>query len=100
MFVIVAQVQVPDEKIDAFIAASLDDARHSVADEPGCSRFDVVQDQADPTKFWLYEVYDDQAAFDHHLTTPHFHRWNDTVRGWFVGTPLVARGDSVYMTTS
>jgi autoinducer 2-degrading protein len=98
VFVILAQVQVPEERIEAFITASLDDAQHSVADEPGCSRFDVSQDQSDPTKFWLYEVYDDQAAFDHHLTTPHYHRWSSTVRDWFVGTPLVVRADSVYIT--
>jgi quinol monooxygenase YgiN len=98
MFVIVARVQVPEEKIEAFIAASLDDAQHSVADEPGCRRFDVIQDQADATSFWLYEVYDDKSAFDHHLTTPHFLRWNATVRDWFVGETLIVRGDSVYIT--
>lgn len=98
MFVIVAECFLQPDRVEDFITASLDDARHSVTDEPGCLRFDVVQDSADPTQIWLYEVYRDNAAFDHHLTTPHYHRWNAVVRDWFAKPAQVARCDSIFQT--
>ncbi|MDF2621650.1 MAG: antibiotic biosynthesis monooxygenase [Xanthobacteraceae bacterium] len=44
----------------------------SVRDEPGCSRFDVLEapDGAGPVA--LYEIYDDEAAFRVHLASAHF----------------------------
>lgn len=49
-------------------------ARHSAASEAesGCRRFSAHQDADDPTRFALYEVYDDMAAFDAHRQSPHF----------------------------
>jgi len=82
MYVIIAECRVQPDHLDDFLAASRDDARGSVRDEPGCLRFDVLQETGDPTRVWLYEVYQDRAAFDHHLTTPHFHRWNELTRDW------------------
>lgn len=43
-------VQVKPESVQAFKAASLDNARHSVQ-EPGIARFDVVQQVDDPARF-------------------------------------------------
>ena len=59
----------------------LGDAKGSVNDEPGCLRFDVIQDAGDPNRIWLYEVYVDEAAFQEHLKAPHFIKWRDTVEG-------------------
>jgi autoinducer 2-degrading protein len=95
---IVVLCQIKPERVADFIEASLDDARHSVIDEPGCVRFDVVQDNDDATKIWLYEIYRDQAAFDHHLTTPHYHRWNGKVREWMSVPAQVARCTPVFLT--
>lgn len=50
-------------------------ARRSLADEPGCRRFDVVVVEAEPDVVLLYEIYDDPAAFDAHRNMPHFHRF-------------------------
>ncbi|WP_119270158.1 putative quinol monooxygenase [Taklimakanibacter deserti] len=46
-------------------------ARASCATERGCSRFDVVEPQGEPDRILLYEIYDDRAAFEEHLKTPH-----------------------------
>lgn len=46
-------------------------ARASCRDERGCSRFDVVEPRDDDDRILLYEVYDDRAAFEEHLKTPH-----------------------------
>ena len=40
----------------------LGDAKGSVNNEPGCLRFDVIQEGADPNRIWLYEVYVDEAG--------------------------------------
>src|SRR5262249_3911750 len=82
MYAVTPTFRIRPEHVAAFIAASLDDARGSVGNEAGCLRFDVVQDANDETRVLFFEVYRDRAAFDHHLTTPHFQRWNETVRDW------------------
>jgi len=46
-------------------------ARASCRDERGCSRFDVVEPRDDDDRILLYEIYDDRAAFEEHLKTPH-----------------------------
>ena len=40
--------------------------------EPGCIRFDAYRAVDDPVRFWLFEQYVDEAAFDEHRWTPHF----------------------------
>jgi (4S)-4-hydroxy-5-phosphonooxypentane-2,3-dione isomerase len=75
MFALVVSFQVKPDKRDQFLAAAEDDSICSVRDEPGCFRFDVIQDQNDPNRFTFYEVYQDDAAFQAHAQTPHFARW-------------------------
>lgn len=50
------------------------DAAHSESDEPGCLRFDVLRDAEDPSKYYFYEVYRDEAAHQAHMLTPHLKR--------------------------
>lgn len=76
-FVILARFRVVPGARDAFLAAVGHNAAASVADEPGCRRFDVLTqdagpDSGDPDEVVLYEIYADAAAFDAHLRTPHF----------------------------
>ena len=51
-------------------------ARDSCAAEPGCRRFDVLAPIEQGDRILLYEIYDDRAAFDAHLKTPHFDVFN------------------------
>jgi (4S)-4-hydroxy-5-phosphonooxypentane-2,3-dione isomerase len=51
-------------------------AQDSCAHEPGCRRFDVLVPVETGDKVFLYEIYDDRAAFDAHLKTPHFDMFN------------------------
>ena len=75
MLVLVVSLKVKPEMRAKFLEAAEDDSTCSVRDEPGCLRFDVVQDQADPNHFFFYEVYRDQAAFEAHTQAPHYARW-------------------------
>ena len=78
MLVVHVFVHVRPESVEAFKAATLENARNSVQ-EPGIARFDVVQQVDDPTRFVLVEVYrtaDDPAR---HKETAHYKRWRETV---------------------
>ncbi|GGE05247.1 antibiotic biosynthesis monooxygenase [Aureimonas endophytica] len=75
VFVVIAEFQVKPDSMPAFLEAAADDARHSLADEPGCRQFDVVEIAGGDGAVVFYEVYDDRAAFDRHLTTPHLKRF-------------------------
>lgn len=78
MLIVHVFVHVKPENVEAFQAATLENARNSVQ-EPGIARFDVIQQQDDPTRFLLVEVYrtgDDPAK---HKETTHYQKWRDTV---------------------
>ena len=78
MLVVHVDVHVKAEQIDAFIAATLENARNSVQ-EPGIARFDVIQDQADPAHFVLVEVYRTIEDTVRHKETAHYAVWRDAV---------------------
>ncbi len=96
MRVLIVKTQVKPEYREQFIAASLGDAQGSVENEPGCLRFDVIQDEEDPNVIYFYEVYRDQAALDAHVQYPHYVKWRDTVKDWRAAPGRVERGFSVY----
>lgn len=78
MLIVHVSVHVKPDQVDAFRAASVENARQSVR-EPGIARFDVVQQNDDPTRFMLVEVYrtpDDPAR---HKETAHYQKWRDAV---------------------
>ena len=67
-----------------FLDAIEADALGSERDEPGCMRFNVLQDQQDENVYYFYEVYKDQAALDAHRAAPHYAIWKaaaDTLDG-------------------
>jgi quinol monooxygenase YgiN len=47
-------------------------AKKSLELEPGCRQFDLGADPANPSRFMVYEVYDDEAAVAAHQAMPHF----------------------------
>ena len=78
MLIVHVFVHVKQGLADAFKAATIENARNSVQ-EPGVARFDVIQQQDDPNRFVLVEVYrtpDDPAK---HKETAHYQKWRDTV---------------------
>jgi quinol monooxygenase YgiN len=78
LLVVQVDVQVKPESVDAFIAATLVNARASLK-EPGVARFDVIQDREDPTRFVLCEVYRSAEAPAAHKGTTHYNTWRETV---------------------
>ncbi len=91
MLAIFVTINIQGEYLEQFIQASFGDAEGSVSAEPNCFRFDINQDEEVATRFYLYEVYEDEAAFQHHLNTPHFLKWKTQVEPWFVGELEIVR---------
>ena len=54
-------------------------AKASLEREMGCKRFDVLVESEEPRRFVLYEIYEDQAAFDDHLVSSHYLSFADAV---------------------
>jgi quinol monooxygenase YgiN len=72
--------------------ALLIQARNSLENETGCRRFDVAVDPLDPASFLLYEIYDDEAAFQAHLQTPHYAEFNARVTPWTASKRVLTYG--------
>ena len=70
--VIYVDFTVKQGAVERFRELILANARHSLQDEPGCRRFDVLVSAEAPRRIVLYEIYEDAAAFDFHVTTPHY----------------------------
>ena len=87
MRILMASIQINEGHSEEYIEAILEDARGSVRDEPGCVRFDVIQDGGDPNKIWVYEVFKDEAAVEAHRQAPHLLKFRETVKDWQAGEP-------------
>ena len=82
MFVVTVLFQIAPPHAADFQAAIRDNAVHSLADEPGCHHFDVCLDADAPDEIFLYELYEDEAAFEAHKQTPHYTSFSDLTAPW------------------
>ena len=80
MLIVHVHVHVKPECVEAFIEATLENARQSVQ-EPGIARFDVVRQNDDETRFVLVEAYRSVEATAAHKETAHYAKWRDAVAG-------------------
>ena len=78
MLIVLVHVHVKPDCLEAFHTASLQNARNSIQ-EPGIARFDVLQDNEDPNRFILNEVYRTEDAPAAHKETGHYKLWRETV---------------------
>jgi quinol monooxygenase YgiN len=78
MLIVHVHVRVKPDGIEAFREATIENASQSVK-EPGIARFDVVQQNDDPTRFVLIEAYRSVEATAAHKATAHYAAWRDRV---------------------
>lgn len=95
MFIVHVFVHVKPGTEEAFKVATIENARNSVH-EPGIARFDVVQQQDDPTHFVLVEVYRTEADAGKHKETDHYLKWRDGVADMMAEPRSSARYENVY----
>lgn len=76
MFTVIVSLWVKPDMVEQFLEVMGENSRASRREEPGCLRFDVHQDNDDPTHFVLYELYADERAFtEAHRGAPHYEKW-------------------------
>ena len=73
-FVLVVKIVIKPENVDKFMPKLMENAK-AARGESGCKTFDVLVDPNDKTRIMLYEVYDDEKAFEAHQATPHFKKY-------------------------
>jgi quinol monooxygenase YgiN len=81
MLLVTVTLEIAPERAEAFRDRILRQAEDSRA-EPGCRRFEVWCDTGDCTRVFLFEIYDDRAAFDTHLASAHFKDFATAVEPW------------------
>ena len=95
MFVVAVYVYVKPEFVEQFKTAILDNARNT-RKEPGNLRFDVIQGEDDPARFFLYEVYKAKEDFAYHQQQPHYFRWRDAVTDWMAKPREATKNHTIF----
>ena len=81
MLAVCVDFEVDPASLDAFLTIMQKNAADSLANEVGCHQFDITQDPDNPTKIFLYELYDDAVAFEKHKQASHYLEFNDAISG-------------------
>ena len=95
MLVIQVHVHVKPDRIDDFREATVANAQESLK-EPGIARFDVLQQEDDPTRFVLVEVYRTENDPARHKETAHYAQWRDSVADMMAEPRVGIRHRSVF----
>jgi (4S)-4-hydroxy-5-phosphonooxypentane-2,3-dione isomerase len=95
MLIVHVHIQVKSDQVDAFKAACIANSRNSIQ-EPGIAQFDVLQQQDDPTRFVLVEVYLSTEAPAAHKQTAHYREWAEAVAGMMAVPRSSVKFDKVY----
>lgn len=81
MVVTCVHVSVKPEHVEDFIKVTKINHENSIKELEN-TRFDILQDPQEPTKFILYEAYASEAGAAAHKQTQHYLVWRDTVSPW------------------
>jgi quinol monooxygenase YgiN len=79
MHIVLVHIEVKPEMLAVFLAETRENAANSLR-EPGITRFDVLQQQDDPNRIVLVEVYRQPEDQEKHRQTHHYLRWRDAVK--------------------
>ena len=88
MLVVCVEFEIEPGQTDVFMAAVRTNAEQSFNREVGCQQFDVCQDRKFSNSVFLYEVYDDEAAFETHKLTLHYGAFNRAIGGMVVNKSI------------
>jgi autoinducer 2-degrading protein len=89
-YVITVEFEIAHAHFDEFLKLVSANGKASERDEPGCKRFDVCVPRETPNTVFLYEIYDDEAAFKAHLETRHFKEFAAATQHMITARKVVA----------
>ena len=89
-YVITVDFEIEPAELRHFLALVRENAKRSVASEPGCRHFDVATPRDGSNHVFLYEIYDDEAAFQAHLLTAHYKSFATATKAMVKGRKITA----------
>jgi autoinducer 2-degrading protein len=96
MLTMLVKIRIKPEQRKRFLEAIEVDALGSERDEPGCLRFNVLQDGQDQNVYYFYEVYKDEAALEAHRAAPHYAVWRAAAAEALDGPAEATRCETVF----
>ncbi len=84
-YAVTVTFQIKPDRFDDFMPLMLTNAEVSHLEEDGCHQFDVATDPNYPNEVFLYEIYEDRAAFEAHLASDHFKAFDAAVDHMIAG---------------
>ena len=91
MHVVTVTFVTREEYKDEFRHAVMQQADKSLTRESGCHCFEVSRESSSSNRFFLYELYENKAAFDLHLQSDHYHDFDARAKDWMVSKEAQAR---------
>jgi quinol monooxygenase YgiN len=79
MLVVTTIFEVEADSLDVFRAAMSRQAEITRTREIGCHRYDISFDPKIATRCLTYSIFEDEAAYEHHLATDHFRTFDDLI---------------------
>jgi len=95
MYHVAVYFDVQPEHRQDFINAAIKDGIDSGANEPGTLRFELIQDESDPNRFYLNEGYESAEAFDVHANGEFFKAFFAEVTPYVQGPTWLIKGARV-----
>ena len=92
---IIATLKIQPEKTGEFEAFFTELAKQVRANEPGNIAYQLTKSRTEPGTYKVLELYQDQAAVDHHGQTDYFKAAGPKFAGVLAGRPDIERLDGV-----
>jgi autoinducer 2-degrading protein len=89
-YVVTVEFDIDPAQFAVFMPLMIQNAAASLRDEKGCRHFDVCWPRDVANRVFLYEIYDDEAAFQAHLQTDHFKSFAAATKDMITGRKIVA----------
>lgn len=80
--VLFVELEIEPGQRDNYVARARQHRDNVMKNEPNCHRFDISVPDDNDTVVRLYEVYADQAAFEHHMQTPYMQEYREDTGPW------------------
>ncbi len=96
MLVLMVNVKVKPGRREEFMEVIKEDQLSTSTKEEGNFQFNVVQDNDDPDRFFLYEVYRDNAALEAHRAAPHFLKYREDTADIYAEDPVRRMGTNLF----
>src|SRR6476469_1946418 len=83
------KIKVDPSQLEKYNLALKEQMTTAVGVEPGVVTYYAVADKRDPSNITILEIYADTAAYQTHITTPHFKKYKEAVKDMVKSLELV-----------